>query len=446
MLRRFALFMLVVAFAFVASANAERGRLLAAVPNFVVTDTLLGNVQYKIISDVFVSPDARHFAYVAAFIGQVKMVADGHPGRAFSSIDASSPVYSPDSNALAFVARFNVKLFAVLNNAPQQRQYDEIARLMFSPDSTKLAFMARSGNAGLVVVNNVEGTRYEAVGGLVFSADSAHMAYFAKRGAKWFVVLDGVEQATLYESIAGLTFSPDGAHLGFFATQAGKTFVVIDGNNGPLYESAGGLAFSPDSARTAYFALMGGRWFTVLDGVEGTRCDAIGGLTFSPDSAHFAYFARLAGKWFAVNDGVEGARYDAVAGLTFSPDSLHIAYNAVKAGNAFAVVDGAEGKRYAEIGNITLILDPTVKTFSDNVDRATALKGPGVVFSPDSATTAYAARRLNVSTWLIAVNGAETPQYNKWVSRFLVTFDSPTMLHAVIMRSSKVLLAGIKIS
>jgi Tol biopolymer transport system component len=189
-------------------------------------------------------------------------------------------------------------------------------------------------------------------------------------------VVDGVEMAE-YDGIGGLIFSSDARRLAYFAGRGGKQFVVVDGVEGREY---GGickysLAFSPDSMRVGYAAKCGakpdgdymqiaanaitevfdtqyGATHTaergvkirvVIDGVEGNEYEGISeeDIIFSPDSRRVAYCANRNAKWFVVVDGVENTGYDGVHGRpVFSPDSKHFAYVAQCGKKVQVVVDG----------------------------------------------------------------------------------------------------------
>ncbi|HGJ67334.1 TPA: SHOCT domain-containing protein [bacterium] len=85
----------------------------------------------------------------------------------------SNPVFSPDSNHIAYIAKKNNRFFVVFDGKERDERYDEIAKLS-----------------------------------LVFTADSNHLAFSARNAGKWFVVIDGIEMAK-YDFIIDIKANPE---------------------------------------------------------------------------------------------------------------------------------------------------------------------------------------------------------------------------------------------
>ncbi|HUV03977.1 MAG TPA: hypothetical protein VMX94_02590 [Armatimonadota bacterium] len=79
----------------------------------------------------------------------------------------------------------------VVVDGAEGKEYDGTSIPIFSPDSNHIAYEARRGHKWLVVVDRAEGKEYDHVESPVFSSDSKRIAYRAKRGDKWLVVVDG---------------------------------------------------------------------------------------------------------------------------------------------------------------------------------------------------------------------------------------------------------------
>ena len=286
-------------------------------------------------------------------------VAKGHYGEFFGG---GSPVFSPDSRRVGYVARGGIKWFAERwfvvvdgQEGVHHRIGDGVISLVFSPDSQQVAYKVQPmGDVdypdppGFVVVDGHQGKKYtKGVGSPVFSPDSKRLAYSAGNA----VIVDGHEQKQ-YGDPYSLVFSPDSQRLAYMAVARGrKWFVVVDGQEGKQYEEPyeenvkESLLFSPDSQRVGYVARAGEKWFVVMDGLEGEQYDYIEGrsLVFSPDSQRLGYVARGGGKWFVVVNGREGSEYDGIVapsqkgGVVFdSPDQLHYM---VQKDNAFYLVE-----------------------------------------------------------------------------------------------------------
>jgi Tol biopolymer transport system component len=118
---------------------------------------------------------------------------------------------------------------------------------LFSPDSKRLAYMAaRSEKQWVFVVDGVEGEPFDGfpIGQFLpgsrernlFSPDSRRIAYAAGRGDKMHVVVDG-KLSPLYET-AGLEilFSPDSQHIAYSVKEKGRTHLVLDDDLGAAYD------------------------------------------------------------------------------------------------------------------------------------------------------------------------------------------------------------------
>ncbi len=353
----------------------------------------------------------------------------GQPGnRAFVWI-------SPDARRFAYVIFPGDKRRAVIDGV-KSREYDHVVSyIFFSPDSKHVAYGAMSGDASFVVLDGKEGKRYDEVcfgfrEGIYFSPDSSRMAYIAARRIK---------------EPEGEPSDPD-----YDDTACYKSFVVIDGREEKEYDRITGLTFSKNGKRFGYTAKVGLKenqlkmslpeeWdyekeFVVVDGVEYKKYDEIRGLVFSADGKHFACAARTEPldedahraeyDWCIVLDGNESSKYCEVGNPVFSPDGRHFAYGVETDSKAFVVLDGKEQKK--GYGSISPRLYPDVVFSHDSKrhayaayhDRGQVLILDGKVttchcdpmhfiFSPDNKRYAYTAYKGGA--YVLVLDGKELP-------------------------------------
>jgi len=130
------------------------------------------------------------------------MVINGKEEKAYDKIWGS--IFSSDSQKLAYVAKGGEKEFVVVNDR-EGKVYDKILGSVkggkdfvegkvfgpiFSPDSQKLAYIDKEGRKRIMVVNGKEGKAYDRVVGPVFSPDSQRLIYVAMEGRKLFKVVN----------------------------------------------------------------------------------------------------------------------------------------------------------------------------------------------------------------------------------------------------------------
>lgn len=219
----------------------------------------------------------------------------------------------------------------------------------------------------------------------VVSPDGARVASVVRRDGREFVLTDG-EPGPAYDHIAAgrdgaPTFSADSAHLAYCGQRDAKWFVVADGVEGPAWDAVRSLALAPAGGRIAYAGRHGGTWRLVLDGREHPSPLGVPrNPRFSADGVRLAYIVGR-DRERVVLDGVPGAPFGRIVspGLVFSPNSARTAYVAVTPVGKTAVVDGNPGPFYDDVGV--------------------------PVFSPDSTRVAYLGKRDGVAR--VIVDGRE---------------------------------------
>lgn len=193
------------------------------------------------------SPDSKHLAY--AFETEQKkktILVDQKIGQLFNAWNLSAPIFSPNSQRMAFV---------VATHNPSLRKGQVYAVLD-----------GKSGKAYQELLLQPP----------IFSADSQHFAYGAFDGTSWFTVVDGVE-GEHFNSVRDLQFNPIKKELAFIAQIGDKFCVNYRASNGKLFDQVVDLQFSPDGNALAYAALNSKdkKWRIVINGKEGTPLDFI---------------------------------------------------------------------------------------------------------------------------------------------------------------------------
>ncbi len=114
------------------------------------------------------SPDSKRIATTLSHHGQGWLSVDGN--RVRSAEPVSAPIFSPDGQHVAYVAREEQSQFVIVDKRSQMVVYDEVANdsLTFSPDSQQFAYAARRGEYWFMIVNGQEGVGYAQVGHPVF--------------------------------------------------------------------------------------------------------------------------------------------------------------------------------------------------------------------------------------------------------------------------------------
>lgn len=388
-----------------------------------------------------ISPDIRHFAYVAVSDDGMQVCVDKHYGKKYDHIAKGYPIFSPAGNRVGYIADRADKHFVVIDkkeypgydgacclkfspngkyaayiaqeknkqfvvlNGHRMNSFDMIDRIfgvLFSPDSTRAAYVAKDATSNNVrlIVNGVESHPFSTISEIAFSPDSKSLAYIATRDREYFVIREDQKEGP-YDKVEGLTWSPDSSQLAYVAIKNGKFLVVNNeletyaGEFSPqtfFYESGGYASrvqqitppvFSPDGSVMAFTKLEKEKFRYIIGETTGPPFDFLSTAVFSPDSTRYAYVGATQTKnnikMQVLSDRGRGPFYDEVDLLVFSPDSKHLAYRARIDDKWFLITDGKAHKAY------------------DLVDIP--------YFSPDSYIVAYRAVKGNNA--IMVVNGIE---------------------------------------
>jgi Tol biopolymer transport system component len=210
----------------------------------VLDDNVIDRGNVGRIGGLYFSPDSRKFAFDLATgdsaYSSHKIVLDGVDGKAYEFPGVGKVVFSPDGSRVAYWAYNGSKGSFLVLDGVEGKSYDEVSDPIFSPDSNHVAYIAKDQDGKFAVMDGAEGARYIDLWGLTFSADG-HLAYAARDSREGeevqMVVVDGKEgKQYVYDWIGqgircGPIFSPDGKYVAYVANDGGKAeFVVVNEN------------------------------------------------------------------------------------------------------------------------------------------------------------------------------------------------------------------------
>jgi hypothetical protein len=291
------------------------------------------------------SPDRRHWAYVAKRGDQWLVVIDGKEGAGYGNVVPGTQIFSPDSKHSAYGALKGDK-WVVVTDGHEGAPFDDVKDLAFEVGGSRVAFAAREGenwrlvvddkpgkpyaritdirldggrvahaaydgNGWMAVIDDQEGPRYEVVDDLAFLAGGKHSLYIGREGASDFVVFDGKPgPAMARNSVRLCVWNRDGSIVAYAGRKDVRWHVVANNRLSSPYEGIISICLSPDGQRVAYAAQDKKNWMVIVDDQSGPMDDRGGNPIFSADSRHVAHWAMIGTKWFVDIDGHEGPRFD----------------------------------------------------------------------------------------------------------------------------------------
>jgi hypothetical protein len=226
------------------------------------------------ISDVFFSPDGKHYAAACETPSHSRfMLIDGKKGleyKHFMSVTNSSLdpflIFSPDSSRTAYKAVSGDKTFVIVDGT-ESDGYPSIASFTFGgKDGRRFGFVgvANSTKEWAVIVDGKKTVRPDARRDLMFSPDGSRYAHtFGLQSAA--LVVDGVvEEGSVVEPMSNgshdgvrFLFSPDSKHIVHYGwiTADRRMGFFIDGRfvPGRLH---GNPTFTPDGRHHFWFELV----------------------------------------------------------------------------------------------------------------------------------------------------------------------------------------------
>ena len=116
------------------------------------------------MKSIKVSPDLKHISYVIHNDDgdDVSVMFDSKKGPSYGAIDINTPIFSPDSEHIVYIARKAEKWCAV-TDSNEHECYDGISVPFFSPDSSKIAYIAKKGEEKVVVINGKETNTHDGI-------------------------------------------------------------------------------------------------------------------------------------------------------------------------------------------------------------------------------------------------------------------------------------------
>jgi hypothetical protein len=117
--------------------------------------------------DIVFSPDSQRMAYVAKKGKNWYAIVNGEPGGKYGSIDVDSMVFSPDSKRFAYYATLtgwdamthDESYVLVVDEDKWKPTWPFFSKPVFSPDSQHLAYVTFTGKNMIVVVDENQGKK-----------------------------------------------------------------------------------------------------------------------------------------------------------------------------------------------------------------------------------------------------------------------------------------------
>lgn len=355
------------------------------------------------------SPDSSHYAYVDIGPDYNRIVKDGSFfSRKYQQITSSSPIFSPDSENIAFGAMIGNEWFAVCND---QEQFHHNG---FVPSS--LMFSNNNDLVYACILGHISG--WTPSGGGHIESDSK--CQIIRNGKA-----EGEIVKTNYQGFMDrmLCISPDSSKIAYgLQTKEGAYVVVGNQRFGPHEKVGQKITFSPDSKHVVYFGMDGGIWVPILDGQRLGSYDSLHDFVFSPDSAHYAYTASKGKRAVVVRDCKESFYEKTLSNvLFFSPNSNRLVYGVEENNMQFIVLDGETQKKYSGLPKANNTFSPDSRHFV-------------YVASPTSSNMVFVIDNKEIDIGCGIVNGAK------------FVFDSNNNLHTLAFKNNKFYRLDIQIS
>ena len=181
-------------------------------------------------------------------------------GPGYDSI--SSPAFGADGISLSYIAEKGGKRYLVLNGKEELLPDGTVPGLpVVRPDNKGVGVIMTSKDGAFLhqgfFHDGIKEKQYDEVADLVYSKDSSIHAYSARKGESWFIVANGKE-GPVFDRVVTPVFSPDNKLLVYRARKDGKRFVVVADAAGkvlgrhPSYEQVFQPVFTADGKSVAY--------------------------------------------------------------------------------------------------------------------------------------------------------------------------------------------------
>ncbi len=307
------------------------------------------------------SPDGRRFAnYRIDTKGHGQWVIDGVPMRLVNDAHPISlarlrgvgvldpPLvarFSSDGRRFAWFADLIDRGVAIVEDDLAGPSFKAVGTPVFSPDSRRLAYVAQTfaGNWTLVVDGvAADDLRATDAGVPVFSPDSRHVAvaFSHDEGGVFHrrhlvrMIQDGVPLLDVPGDVAcqHVAFSPDGQRLGWWVQSGPETTVMVNLDSVASVGQIVGYQVFTSSGRFAFAATTPGKGATVyIDGLAGPRAEEL----FLPRTARM--------QTWAVDDD------EPITPFAVSPDGEHVCWAGRFGDRVRPVVDDRVGPTFEDI-------------------------------------------------------------------------------------------------
>ena len=133
-------------------------------PNRIVSEKFIDEIDPSkwIPQSLTISPDGKRMTYVALVKGEWCVIVNGEKSKTCIDAGGEPLTFLPGRNDVAFVVTTSDGKFKWVD-AKYWRQYGGISTPIFSPDSEHVVYVAQVGNKQFVVVDGEEGKRYDGI-------------------------------------------------------------------------------------------------------------------------------------------------------------------------------------------------------------------------------------------------------------------------------------------
>lgn len=263
------------------------------------------------------SPDSEHLAFVRLYFDRQTIVRDGKEGPPYSVVLDKQPLYSPDSQHLAYGAvspEGGPTLYVDGEPKATTLGFSETWDIEWSPDSTRVASGMRDARGRYFWVDGEEGPRWPDATFFHWSPDGKHYGYSYKNPeGTWDLVIDGDMHRLGWLEVdkrSAVVFSHDSQHWAVAGREGGGWYLFTDGEKHRLGKIARGtLQFDPDGR--GVYAAKSGKGFSMFRGKE----EVLKGLqevhhaAFAPDG-RLVTVAKRDDQWHVFVDGESAGQID----------------------------------------------------------------------------------------------------------------------------------------
>lgn len=445
-----------------------------------------------------------------SMLGRIGSISSlGQPNQEGVFDHVGSPVFSPDSKRLAYKARevypgelitlgrqyirgLDRKKEFIVVDGEKQEEFDKVSRPVFSPDSQRLAYAAKPSSDSKEAKKEAKREDAPPMAGEATRTPPAAAKPSRTRPGEakrsgWVVLVSGQKPQEVDYSVQDIIFSPDGKRVAYMAAWGDKKFIVVDGQKQEEFDKVSQPVFSPDSKRVVYLGSVTQRSgtpaveagparpeeagprppestspnpehnvvvihtkpFIVVDGQKHGEFGAATPPWVAPDGKAILFVTgrgqvgRAREIWLNVIRQKEGAQatpsrnpqisfeerllatvpaeFEVRSLPALSPDGKHLAYAARKDGKEFIVVDGQKQEGFDKVSRPVFSPDGKRLAYAARKDkegvfvvvdgqRGEEFYYAGIpVFSPDSKLVAYAASEGKGKSFLIVDDPESKP-------------------------------------